>query len=182
MAALTAALMSTADTLINATAAVAVNDVWRPYVSPGRSDGYYLKVARWASIATAVCGILLVPIFMGFENIFDAHGTFTAAITPPLVVALILGILWRRYTTAGALATLVLGTLAILFSMRYPSLIDPFSHGIDPAGEGAKAYKYIRACFGVVVCVGLGVVVSMFTQKRSAAELKNLVMGELEKS
>ncbi len=181
MAALTAALMSTADTLINATAAVAVNDVWRPYVSPGRSDSYYLKVARWASIGTAVCGILLVPVFMGFENIFDAHGTFTAAITPPLVVALILGMLWRKYTTAGALATLVLGTFVILLSMKFPSLIEPFSHGIDAAGEGAKAYKYIRACFGMLVCIGLGVIVSKFTKKRPVSELKNLVMGEVDR-
>ena len=182
MAALTAALMSTADTLINATAAVTVNDVWRPYVRPGQSDAYYLKVARWASIATAVCGILLVPVFMGFTNIFDAHGTFTAAITPPLVVALILGLLWRRYTTTGALATLVGGTLLILLSMQFPSLIDPFSHGIDSGGEGAQAYKYIRAFFGIVVCCGLGVIASAFTKPKSAVALKNLVVGEVESS
>jgi Na+/proline symporter len=95
-------------------------------------------------------------------------------------VALILGLLWRRYTTAGALATLVGGTLVILLSMKFSWFIDPFSHGIDPSGEGALAYKYIRAFFGIVVCCGLGVIASALTKPKSAAELKNLVVGEIE--
>ncbi len=38
LAALTAALMSTADSLINAVSAIFVNDIWRPYVKPGSTQ------------------------------------------------------------------------------------------------------------------------------------------------
>jgi len=179
MAALVAALMSTADTLINATAAVFVNDIYRPYVRPQASDKHHLSAARWASIVTAGIGIALVPIFMGFSNIFDAHGMFTASITPPLVVALMMGILWKGYTPAGALATLVGGVLLIGLSMKMPEIIAPFSHGIEPGGEGPKAYKYIRALFGLACCGALGVIVSLFTKRRTDEQLANLVVGEI---
>lgn len=179
MAALVAALMSTADTLINATAAVFVNDVYRPYVRPNAPDRHHLSAARWASIGTAATGIALVPLFMGFSNIFDAHGMFTAAITPPLVVAMLLGIFWRGYTQAGALATLVGGGALIVISMRFPDLIEPLSHGIDPGGEGPKAFKYMRALYGIVACGVLGIVVSMFTAKQPDHKLRNLVVGRI---
>ncbi len=179
MAALVAALMSTADTLINATAAVVVNDIWRPYVRPEAEDRHYLSVARWASIGTAMTGILLVPVFMGFQNIFDAHGMFTAAITPPLVVALLLGIFWKRTTAAGALATLVGGTILIALSMHFPELIAPFDHGVQPGGEGPKAYKYMRAFYGVLACGALGVITSLLTSPRPETELDNLVVGRI---
>ncbi|MCA9520642.1 MAG: hypothetical protein KC609_06710 [Myxococcales bacterium] len=177
IAALIAALMSTADTLINAVAAIWVNDIWRPHLRPGREDRYYLATARWVSALSAIVGIALVPLFMQFKSIFDAHGTFTAAITPPLVVAVLLGVLWRRYTTKAAMATLVGGTLAIVLSMVFPALIAPFSHGSAPGGEGAKAYKYLRALFGVVACGSIGLFVSLFTTRKPDHELVGLVIG-----
>lgn len=177
IAALIAALMSTADTLINAVAAIWVNDIWRPRLRPGREDRYYLATARWVSAISAIVGILLVPLFMQFKSVFDAHGTFTAAITPPLVVAVLLGVLWRGYTSTAAMATLVGGTLAIGLSMLFPELIAPFAHGSAPGGEGPKAYKYLRALFGVIACGSIGVVVSFFTRRKPDDELVGLVIG-----
>lgn len=177
IAALIAALMSTADTLINAVAAIWVNDIWRPYLRPNQPDRHYLTVARWISAIAAVVGIALVPVFMQFKSIFDAHGTFTAAITPPLVVALLMGVLWRRFTSAAAFATLVGGTLLIALSMLFPEIIAPFAHGSEPGGTGAKAYKYMRAAFGVFACFSLGMVVTLFTRPKSREELFGLVIG-----
>ena len=55
-------------------------------------------------------GIALVPIFMSFGSIYSAHGAFTAAVTPPLVVALFLGVFWRRFTPTAALWTMGAGS------------------------------------------------------------------------
>ena len=64
MAALTAALMSTVDTLINAVAAVTVNDVYKPYFRPRAPDAHYLKVARIVSLSSALVGIALREGFL----------------------------------------------------------------------------------------------------------------------
>ncbi len=56
LAALTAALMSTADTLITAVSAIFVNDVYRPYIHANADDRHYLVVARFSSVTTCLLG------------------------------------------------------------------------------------------------------------------------------
>ena len=138
MAALTAALMSTVDTLITAVAAIVVNDVYKPYVRPEANEKDLLKVARITSVGVAVTGIALVPVFMNFDSIYAAHGAFTAAVTPPMLVALLLSVFWKRFTRTAALATMAGGTAVMIFSIFVPEVITPFAHGIPmkEAGDG----------------------------------------------
>ncbi|MCB9674294.1 MAG: sodium:solute symporter family protein [Alphaproteobacteria bacterium] len=201
MAALTAALMSTVDSLITAIAAIVVNDVYRP-IFPKATEAEQLRMARIASVAVTLIGVLLVPVFAGFDSIYAAHGAFTAAITPPMVVALLFGVFWRRFTPAAALATMIGAGIAIAHSIFFPEVIAPFAHGVPMKGEmltaaerialyqaalangdfgvlleGAKAYKFMRAFYGLVWAVGIGVIVTMVTKPRSLAEIRGYVWG-----
>lgn len=183
LAALTAALMSTVDTLITAVAAVVVNDVYKPHVRPHATDRELLRVARGTSIAVTLVGIALVPVFMQFATIYEAHGAMTAAVTPPLVVALLLSVFWRRFTAAAALATVVGGIAAVVVSLFVPEVIAPFAHGV-PAGDagdglfgGMKQYKFMRACYGVCVSLAIGVVVTLFTKPQPRERQRGLVWG-----
>ena len=182
MAALTAALMSTVDTLITAVAAIVVNDLYKPR-RPKATDQQLLKVARISSVSITLLGVALVPIFMSFKSIYSAHGAFTAAVTPPLVIALLLGVFWRRYTTFAAKATMLGGSALIFLSILYPSLITPFAHGV-PMQEvepgflaGKDQYKFMRALFGLAVCLGIGVLTTLVTKPRPLEELRGLVWG-----
>ena len=183
LAALTAALMSTVDTLITAVATVTVNDVYRPYVRPQASDRELLRVARVASVGVTLLGIALVPVFAQFDTIYAAHGAMTAAVTPPLVVALLLAVFWRRYTRTAALWTILGGLAAIGLSIFVPELIAPFAHGV-PATEtgdglfaGAKQYKFMRALFGLAVSGTIGVTVTLFTRPEPPERQRGLVWG-----
>ncbi|MCG3197744.1 MAG: hypothetical protein GHCLOJNM_02234 [bacterium] len=162
MAALIAALMSTADTLVNGISSIAINDIWRPYLLPGRTDRFYLNLARVHCVGIMAFGLALVPVFAGFATIYDAHGAFTAAITPPLVVALFLAIVWRGFNRAGALAVLLLGTFLVTISLFHPEVIRPFAHGviseIKPGDPAYKMFPYMRACYGILVCLTVGIV------------------------
>jgi SSS family solute:Na+ symporter len=175
MAALLAALMSTADTLINATSALMVNDVYRPLIVPGRDERHYLRAARWTSLLAAVAGLSLVPLYGSFDTIYEAHGAFTAAITPPMAVALLLAFLWPRFTPAAALATLLGGTGLMFLSLKFPGLVAPFAHGIPPDG----GYKYIRACYGVAVSGAIGFGVTWLTRPRPSSEITGLTLWSL---
>ena len=93
MAALTAALMSTVDTLVTAVSAIAVNDVYRPYINRNATEQQSLRAARISALSVMVFGLFLVPVFMSLGSIFEAHAAFTAAVTPPLVVALLVCLL-----------------------------------------------------------------------------------------
>jgi SSS family solute:Na+ symporter len=172
LAALTAALMSTADSLINAVSAIFVNDIWRPYIKPARDDKHYLRVARITSLAAAALGLALVPIFMK-DTIYGAHSMFTAAVTPPVLVAILFGITWKRYTPAAAFVTIVGGAILIGLSFVWPdALVGPFDFGMGP-----DSYKFMRALFGLLAAGTLGVSVTLFTKPKLEEKIKGLVAG-----
>jgi SSS family solute:Na+ symporter len=172
LAALTAALMSTADTLINAVSAIFVNDIWRPYIKTRSSDKHYLRVARITSLCAAGMGLALVPIFMR-DTIYGAHSMFTAAVTPPVLTAIFLGIIWKRYTPAAAFVTITGGAALIGLSFIWSDLlVGPFDFGMGP-----DSYKFMRALFGLLAAGALGVSVTLFTKPKPEVNLKGLVAG-----
>ena len=172
IAALLAALMSTADTLINASSSIIVNDFYKPFIAKDRDDGHYLKVAHWTSLLAAVMGVLLVPVFMMQKSIYDAHGMFTASITPPMAVAILFAFTWPRFNVAGAMATLVGGITLIFASLLWPVLVEPFGHGVDESG----GFKYTRACFGMAVSALFGVVATMVTKAPDPDKIRGLTI------
>ncbi|MFC2167411.1 sodium:solute symporter [Acidobacteriota bacterium] len=176
MAALTAALMSTIDTLINAVSAVAINDVYRPYLVKDASDGHYLRAARIVSLSAAILGMILVPVFASFRSIYVAHGAFTASITPPMVVTIVLASYWKRFTPKAAFWTLLGGSILVGISLIWPLLITPLSHGVNPAG----GFKYMRALYGIAGSLIIAVCVSLFSKARPEKSIQGLVVGTLD--
>ena len=171
MAALTAALMSTVDTLINATAAIYINDVHRPvrqflkktYGNVAEGDRKELTAARWASIAVTILGVLAVLAFKNFPTVYEAHGFFHSTLTPPLVVGIFLGVFWKRFTASAVITTFVGGVALMILGARFPGiLIAPFDHGIEM--NAAHPYSYIRALYNTLVCAGVAVLVAYTTQ------------------
>jgi hypothetical protein len=64
-------------------------------------------------------------------------------------------------------------------------LVAPFAQGV-PAGDvgdgllsGMKQYKFMRACFGMVVCSVIGVVVTLLTKPEPEAKQEGLVWGKV---
>ena len=170
MAALTAALMSTVDTLINATAAIFVNDVYRPimkylkkmYDNNNQKDKEELFAARITSIAITAAGVLSVLAFIQFPTVYEAHGYFHSTLTPPLVVAIFMGVFWKRFTPAGVITTFLGGVVLMILGARFPEVfISPFDHGIEMNPD--RPYSYIRAFYNLIVCVGVGVFVTITT-------------------
>lgn len=171
MAALTAALMSTVDTLINATAAIFINDVYRPIQlflkrtakSESENDRRELGAARYASIGVTILGVLAVLAFKNFPTVYEAHGYFHSTLTPPLVVGIFLGVFWKRFTPSAVITTFVGGVALMILGARYPGLfIAPFDHGIEM--NQAHPYSYIRALYNTLVCSGVAVIVAWTTR------------------
>ena len=179
IAALCAALMSTADTLVNASSAIVVNDIYRPLVKKKQSEKKQLEVARYASIGIKIIGVLLVPFFNSFESIYEAHGWFHSTFTPPLVVAVFLGIFWKRFTTPAVIATFTVGALLMILGQFNHELISPFSHGIEL--RPGKGYSYIGALYNIFVCASVGVIVSLLTNPPSKDKVDGLTVYDVAK-
>ena len=168
MAALTAALMSTVDTLLNAIAAIYINDVHRPakkwltkkVQSWKEEDKEELLSARIATIVFTIMGVLAVIPFSTFPTVYEAHGYFHSTLTPPLVVGIFFGIFWRRFTNTAVISTFVGGVALMVLGMHYPiPLIQIFAHGTEYVPE--HPYIYIGALYNLVACVLVGVVTTL---------------------
>ncbi|RJP57799.1 MAG: sodium:solute symporter family protein [Ignavibacteriales bacterium] len=192
MAALTAALMSTVDTLINATAAIYINDVHRPFkkwikakiLTDKETDKKELFAARTSSVVITTLGVVGVLAFKNFPTVYEAHGFFHSTLTPPLVVAIFLGIFWKRFTPAAVISTFLGGVALMILGAKYPGvLIAPFDHGIEM--DPAHPYSYIRALYNLFVCAAVAVIITLTTaQQKSSIEKikqsgnqKNIMIG-----
>ena len=189
MAALSAALMSTVDTLINATAAIFINDVYRPinrFLNSGDksstvSERDELIAARWASVAITALGVIAVLAFKNFPTVYEAHGYFHSTLTPPLVVAIFLGVFWKKFSPAGVITTFVGGVALMIIGARYPGVfIAPFDHGIEMNPN--RPYSYIRALYNTLACISVGLLVTLTSdfQNRLISNLKQRVSSKKE--
>tara|TARA_B100000073_G_scaffold336694_1_gene331802 strand:- start:3191 stop:4546 length:1356 start_codon:yes stop_codon:yes gene_type:complete len=179
IAALCAALMSTADTLVNASSAIVVNDIYGPLMKKKQSEKKQLEIARYASLGVKVIAILLVPFFNTFGSIYEAHGWFHSTFTPPLVVAVFLGIFWKRFTTPAVIATFTVGAFLMILGQFNHELVAPFSHGIEL--RPGKGYSYIGALYNIFVCASVGVLVSFVTKPPQVSAIKGLTVYDAKK-
>ena len=180
MAALTAALMSTVDTLLNAIAAIYINDVHRPakkWLSKKtqtwkEEDRQELFSARIATAFFTVMGVLAVLPFSAFPTVYEAHGYFHSTLTPPLVVGIFFGIFWRRFTNTAVISTFVGGVALMVLGMHYPvPLIQIFAHGTKYVPD--HPYIYIGALYNLVACV-LVAVLTTLTQNQQTRLIEKI--------
>jgi len=90
------------------------HDLWVNVVRGGKASGdEELKVARVATVILGVAAVILGITFKGQNVAFMVSLAFAIAASGNFP-ALVLAIFWRRFTTAGAVASMLTGTLATL--------------------------------------------------------------------
>jgi cation/acetate symporter len=95
-------------------AAALSHDLWVSVFRKGRAEpGEQLRVARLATLALGVVAVGLGITFKGQNVAFMVSLAFAIAASANFP-ALVLAIFWRRYTTAGAVTSMALGTVSTL--------------------------------------------------------------------
>ena len=95
-------------------AAALSHDLWVSVVRKGRADaGEQLRVARIATLALGIVAVALGITFKGQNVAFMVSLAFAIAASANFP-ALVLAIFWRRYTTAGAVTSMAIGTVSTL--------------------------------------------------------------------
>jgi cation/acetate symporter len=95
-------------------AAALSHDLWVNVVRAGHASGEeQLRVARVATLGLGALAVALGIAFKG-QNVAFMVGLAFAIAASANFPALVLAIFWRRYTTAGAVTSMVVGTVATL--------------------------------------------------------------------
>ena len=114
-AALVAAIVASLAAKINSIATIFTLDVYAK-ARPGQSENQLVTVGRLTAVIAVIIGIVTAkPLLGGAEQAFQFIQEFTGFFTPGIVVIFILGMFWKKATTAGAL-TAAIGS-AVLSAM-----------------------------------------------------------------
>ncbi|WP_049558582.1 sodium:solute symporter family protein [Nonomuraea sp. SBT364] len=148
-------------------------DLWQQYVKKGRSDGYYLKVGRWATVGATGLAIGTAFIAAGYGNLMTYLQTLFGFFNAPLFATFILGIFWKRMTATAGWVGLVSGTLGAV-AVWLLNEVGVFSL----PGQGAA---FVAAGAAFVVDITVSVLVSLMTSPKPASELGGLVLSETPK-
>ena len=148
-------------------AAALSHDLWVNVFRDGHAGGEeQLRIARVASVALGIVAVLLGITFKGQNVAFMVSLAFAIAASGNFP-ALVLAVFWRKTTTPGILASMVIGTLTtlVLIYLSPTIQIDILKHPSAPFPLKNPALVTIPLSFVV------GIVVSLTTQRGATAEL-----------
>jgi Na+/proline symporter len=144
VAAILSTAMSTLDSAIGALATTAVENVWRPYIRPGRSELHYLRAARGFTLFFGVAMVAValgVWLRQGSGGEREGFGVLMLGlkvlswIFPPLLGVFLVGVLTRRGSDLGNVIAIAAGVGALLFVECWPVLFGappPFAWTWNP--------------------------------------------------
>jgi solute:Na+ symporter, SSS family len=156
-------------------------DLWEHYIVKDRSDDYYLKVGRLATVAATVIAIFTASLASNFSNIMNYLQTLFGFFNAPLFATFIVGMFWKRMTATAGWVGLVSGTLsAVVVAFLSEDAFGSWSTGtLNLSGQGAS---FVAAGTAFVVDVVLSIIVSLATQPKPADQLVGLVYSETPRS
>ena len=148
-------IISTADSFLLVPSTCFIRDIYLNYINPKASEKRILFLSRVLVLTFGVIAWLVSLAFAESTTVFEkalyAFTIYGSAITPCLVAALF----WKRATTAGAVSSILAGTVTTLLWEEIIKLHLP--------AELAKVDAVLPAITLSVICL---VVVSLLTQKK----------------
>jgi sodium/proline symporter len=150
MAAIMAAIMSTADSLLLQTGSIASRDLYERFINPNASERQMVLVSRGLVTAIAVIGygVALYEPPTVFGIVIFATSVLGSAFLPSYVCA----VWWKKANTPGALASMIAGA-SVAFGWEY--------------GGYVETTQIAPMLAGVVSSTTMMIVVSLLTQKVS---------------
>ena len=115
-AVLTACLVSTIGSALNALSTVFTMDIYVKRFNPNASQRRINYVGRIVTVVGAVLAIILTVAIDAIKglNLFNVFQSVLSFIAPPMAAVFVLGIFWRRTTTSAANYALTVGTVFCL--------------------------------------------------------------------
>ena len=176
--ALIAGFMSGMAGNVSAFSAVWTYDIYQPLINKKATDKHYVAVGRWATILGVVVSIGTAYLVMNAQGIMDYVQALFSFFIAPLLGTILLGMFWKRATSAGGFWGLLSGT-AVSVALYAWVKLDHNALSIVAFSPDAKdmAENLYRALWSWIVCVLVTVIVSYMTRPRPIEELHGLVYG-----
>ena len=175
MAVLTAALVSTVGSALNALSTVFTIDIYLKKYNPAASEKEIIRVGRLVTVVGAIISIVICIAIDSIKglNLFNVFQSVLGFIAPPMSAVFLFGVFWKRATTRAANFALTFGTaFSILVGILYLWVFPPEQYaGIWP--------HFMMLSFDLFVAICIGMTIISLLDKRPQGNA--LDYGQLEK-
>lgn len=171
MAGLLAALMSSLSSVFNSCSTLITYDFYKVR-RPNATDKELFKVGQIATVVLVALGVMWIPLMKYISGgLFTYVQSIQAYISPPIAAVFLLGLLFKRLNTQGALASLatgfVFGVGRLILEINKDSL-SGFWHSI-------ATMNFLNfAFFLFVICSAVLIAVSLMTQAPDAKKIEKV--------
>ncbi|HEY8965178.1 MAG TPA: sodium:solute symporter family protein [Candidatus Methylacidiphilales bacterium] len=174
--ALMAGFMSGMAGNVSAFSTIWTYDIYRTFLNRKATDAQNISMGRVCTIVGILISIATAYAVMQFGSIMDYVQALFSFFIAPLFGTVVLGMLWKRTTSAGGFWGLLcgIGTAIGLWAWvkADPSALRYVTFSAD---SKMMAENMFRAAWSGCVCVAVTVVVSLLTTPRPEGELVGLV-------
>jgi SSS family solute:Na+ symporter len=176
--ALIAGFMSGMAGNVSAFATVWTYDIYRAMIRKNASDSHYVAMGRWCTVIGVGVSVGTSYLVRHSPSIMDYVQELFSFFIAPLFGTVLLGMMWKRATSAGGFWGLAAGTGTAIALWQWVR-VDPTAIQYVAFSPHAKdmAVNMFRALWAWVACVSVTVLVSLVTRPRPAGELVGLVYG-----
>ena len=172
LAVLTAALISTIGSALNALSTVFTMDIYVKNIRPQASPEEIRKTGRVVTVLGALVSIIITVAVDGIKgmDLFNVFQSVLSFIAPPMAAVFLMGVFWKRCTTLAANMTLTFGTvLSIGTGILYLWVIPGFSEMV---------HFMLLSFFIFIGLVAMMIVVSLYDMN---ANEKHVIVAVKEK-
>ena len=176
--ALIAGFMSGMAGNVTAFSTVWTYDIYAALIHKKATDQQKVTMGRWCTILGVLISIGTAYLVMRFGSIMDYVQALFSFFIAPLLGTVLLGMLWKRTTSAGGFWGLLAGTLSSVGMWAWVK-IDPRALSYVALSRNAKdmSENMYRALWSWLVCVIVTVIISYLTKPKPESELVGLVYG-----
>jgi SSS family solute:Na+ symporter len=156
-------------------------DIYRAVIKPDATDGHLVWVGRVTTIVGIVLSLATAYVAMQFNTIMDYIQAIFSWVNAPLFATMMLGMFWKRTTSAGAFWGLIAGmvtSFAIFMAFKFSLMPSSLARFLTSSAEPSEMARNMwQAVWAWIVCFVLTVLISLRTTPKSDAELEGLVKG-----
>jgi solute:Na+ symporter, SSS family len=179
--ALIAGFMSGMAGNVSAFTTVWTYDIYRAFIRKNETDHHYVNMGRWCTVVGVFISVGTAYLVMNFKSIMDYVQALFSFFIAPLFATVLLGMLWKRASSAGGFWGLLAGTCSSIGMWAWVK-VDPTALryvALSPYARDMAENMY-RALWSCLVCALVTVLVSLATKPKPESELNGLVYGATE--
>ena len=169
LAVLTAALVSTIGSALNALSTVFTMDIYVKKIRPQAKQKEIIRVGQVVTVAGALISVIITIAIDSIHglNLFNVFQSVLGFIAPPMAAVFLFGVFWKRTTTLAANAALTVGTV---FSIGVGVLY----LWVFPADQYSAWPHFMLLSFYLFVIIGIGMVVVGLLDKTPQTAILNM--------